>query len=86
MLYYSAFGLSIRSTLEFVELSEIEETADIDLEIVSGKVEINPPTATRHNFEIQGLGRFLIEDGKRIIYEYLASNDESDLRLFILAS
>ena len=102
--HYAVYGLSVASEIELPELVATDgiPCADADVEIVMAASE--PLDATVEEladglcvrgrtaqFLVDGLARYTIVDGRRILIERLASStgqpaDEADVRLFALGS
>ena len=94
---YQAFGLRIRSSLPLPELIPDDSEGDPDAQIVYGSVPADLPNATfvRARFQaaagafllrIEGVARYLVTDGRRIVVEPEAQALEEDVRLFLLGS
>lgn len=94
---HRAFGLRIRSCLPLPELIPDDSEGDPDAWIVYGSVPADLPEASlvRRRFQatagalllrIEGVARYLVTDGKRIVVEPEAQADENDVRLFLLGS
>ena len=92
---YFAFGLKIRSTLEFPELVRHEfEESDVTIETRS--LALEPEITLRYEMSLErywlnmpNLGEMVVEEGRRIIIQQCYEKDESldhYLRLFILGS
>ncbi len=96
-LLRQAYGLRIRSTLPLAELPPAADGLDADLEIVEGPVPTELPGATDRGVRYQaapgqlllivdGIARFLISDGRRIVIESPPGADPEDIRLFLYGS
>lgn len=100
--FYRAYGLSFASAIELPELAE-GEPGPVDAEIIWAATEPLDATAEEHadglcvreqtaQFLVEGVARYTIEDGRRILIERLPPNPgqpyacEEDLRLFALGS
>ncbi len=94
---YCVFGLHIASDFILDELLPDEGMAEAEIEITNGIVpeEINDPIeknavfqASRREFllNIQGVAKFLISDGKRIIVEPYPDASYSSVKLYLLGS
>ena len=94
---YQAFGLRIRSFLPLPELTPDDSNGDPDARIVNGSVPADLPEASfvRARFQaaagalllrIEGVARYLVTDGRRIVVEPEAHAHEEDVRLFLLGS
>ncbi|GAB4523002.1 MAG: hypothetical protein Tsb0014_00080 [Pleurocapsa sp.] len=99
MYFYQAYGLTIKSTLELPELigsHEIEtKKADVTIKLEQLPVSPLPINNVAHCYKLttegmyaywEGVGTFLIKEGKEIIIEPVAEADEYRLRLFILGA
>lgn len=94
---YQAFGLRIRSCLPLPELIADESEGDPDAQIVYGSVPADLPQASfvRPRFQaaagalllrVEGVARYLVTDGNRIVVEPEAQAHEEDVRLLLLGS
>jgi hypothetical protein len=94
---YQAFGLRIRSCLPLPEIIPDDSEGDPDAQIVYGSVPADLPNASfvRARFQaapgafllrIEGVARYLVTDGRRIVVEPDAHAYEEDVRLFLLGS
>lgn len=94
---YRVFGLRIRSCLPLPELIRDDSEGDPDAEVVYGSLPADLPNASlvRARFQaaagalllrIEGVARYLVTDGRRIVVERDAHADEEDVRLFLLGS
>ncbi|MEL6441766.1 MAG: hypothetical protein AAFQ80_21245 [Cyanobacteria bacterium J06621_8] len=96
MHFYQAYCLIIKSTLELPELIGVRETKP-DVIIKVGKL-LNSPlfiNNVAHCYQLttegmyaywEGVGTFLIKEGREIIVDPVAEADEYRLRLFILGA
>lgn len=90
---YSVFGLAVSSGLPLPELHSNAE-ADTDIEIVLGRIPIDPadaaPGLSVHALggllTIPAVGRYLISNGRRIVAEPDPAGSERHLRLYLLGS
>lgn len=96
MYSYQAYGLTIKSTLELPELvttqkSEADVTVQID-ELPNSPLSIEN---VAHCYQLtlegmyiywEGVGTFLVKEGKDIIIDPVTETDECRLRLFILGA
>jgi len=91
---YFVFGLSVRSSLPLPELFPASQAEQADAEIVLGKIERLPGerdngfavTEAGGLLHVPGVGRYLIQDGRRITVEPAPSGSERHLRLYLLGS
>ena len=94
--YYQAFGLTIDSKLPFPELVASNKI-DADAVIRFNKLDYSPLTtnSVQYSFQLtsegmylfwQGVGMFLIRDGKEIIIDAEPEADIDKMRLFILGA
>lgn len=94
---HQAYGLRIRSTLPLPELPPADDGPAADLEIVAGPVPTELPGATDRGVRYQaapgqlllivdGIARFLISEGRRIVIESPPGADPEDVRLFLYGS
>jgi hypothetical protein len=94
---YRAFGLKLRSTIPLPELIADDTSGDPDAQIVFGSVPPDLPRASlvRGRFQaaagslllrIEGVARYLVSDGRRIVVEPDARAPDDDVRLFLLGS
>jgi hypothetical protein len=95
--YYKAFGLTFRSCIEHPDFISENEIADPDCIISYGAVpqKLKGPfntegvfqiTPTRYLLNIDKIGRYLIENGKKITIEKAPGASERELLLFLWAS
>ncbi len=95
-LLRQAYGLRIRSTLPMAELPPADGP-EADIEIVEGPVPTELPGATDRGVRYQaapgqllltvdGIARFLISEGRRIVIESPPGADPEDVRLFLYGS
>jgi hypothetical protein len=94
---YRVFGLRIRSSMPLPELLHDAEGGDPDAEIVYGTVpaELAEPSMVRARFEaaagvvllrIEGVSRYLVTGGRRVVVEPEPHALEQDVRLFLLSA
>ncbi len=96
MYLYQAFGVTIGSEIALPELLPVTEAAP-DVRVVRGKVE--PLSFAQEGdrkwfrgsagclqFDVDGVARFLVTGGSRIVFESEAGVAEEDVRLFLLGS
>jgi len=93
-LYYKAFGLSIRSCFALPELLEADNL-DFDVEIQFGAVKLTLPQADDAGLRyfaapgkllliVDGVARFLVLEGDKIVVERIPGASQSDIRPFLL--
>ncbi len=96
---YSLHGLIIASELELPELTPSSSNAQHDVAIVRGSVpdSLDGPTCTGLRwqvglgaflFEVEGLARYLVSDGKQITVEAVdaSTGGAGDVRLYLLGT
>lgn len=96
MKYYTAFGLTFKSDIDFPELLETTE-ANYDV-VIKEVAKLSKPliitvdnylwtsTATCFMQQIPDIGDFLVEDGRDIEFVRLGKSEDKDLRIFLLGS
>ncbi len=93
---YCAFGVLIESEIVFPELVSVEGGV-ADVVIVRGNIAHLPfqvrdsgnwfgGQANVFQMDIDGVGRFLVSDGSRIVFDADESVGEEEIRLFLLGS
>jgi HPr Serine kinase C-terminal domain len=96
MYFYSAYGLNIHSAIMLPELI-VSEPVKADVKILFGKLDQSPLKNNNKNYCFQstaegmylfweGVGTFLIRDGKEIIIDAVPDAEEGRIRLFILGA
>lgn len=94
---YRAFGLTIRSCLPLPELLPADADTNVDVEILYRDVPTELPDALARGVRYQaakdrllltvdGVARYLVEQGRRISIARDAAADDDDVRVFLLAS
>jgi hypothetical protein len=93
--YYTAFGLCFATEFPCPELSPGGGTPDVLIRYGVVPVTLRAAKQTGIGYQaatgqlllnIDGVARFLIQDGKEIIVERAAEGDDDSLRLFLLSS
>lgn len=96
MYFYQAYGLKIKSALLLPELISGQEI-DADVIVQLTKLQHSPlkTDSTPHCYQLteqgmyihwEGVGTFLVREGKEILIEPVPEADEDRLRLFILGA
>ncbi len=96
--YYSAFGLTIASDMEFPELVELAAVCRTDLSVQQAHIAEDDTSSylihrlyfhsspDRLLLEIPGIARFRVSHGKLIEYDPAPGIDDQTLRLYLLGS
>lgn len=91
--FYRLFGLRVRSALPLPELGPPGLPEDEDVAIVAGRVAARgdePPGLTARDRDallvIPDVGRYAMEDGRRLTVDAAAGASERNVRLFLLGS
>jgi len=93
--YYKVYGLNIRSSLEFIELTAGEETTDVTIDFGTFPDHIENPVFAGVRYEVgnnqfllkvDGVARFLVEKGQSIVIDRTEGGSDNEIRLFLLGS
>lgn len=89
---YEVFGLRVRSDLDLPELFPAEASAEPDVVIRSGAIDLPPskpglePAERGLLLTIPEVGRFLVREGRSIMVEPREGIDPRNIRLYLLGS
>lgn len=98
MYQYQAYDVGIQSELELPELAYEHGQTPPDVQVKLGKVDVTgiPEEASKALFfeatpskfwlNVQGVGRYLVEDGSKITIDANETADEDSIRVFLLGS
>ena len=93
--YYTAFGLCIAAEFPCPELTPAGGRPDVLIRygVVPATLAVAKKTGVRYQaapgqllLTVDGVARFLVQDGKEIIVERAPESDDDSLRLFLLGS